>query len=219
GQFVNGVPVKAANGIAADLSMFYKTDFEIGDKDSYFNTGFSISNIGNKLTYTSSIEKDYMPTNMGIGFAWGVDFDAYNQLRLTLDLNKLLVPTPDTTDADGDGIYDYKQESTISGIFSSFGDAPGGFQEELNEVMLSFGVEYWYNKLFSVRGGYFYEHPSKGGRQFFTLGLGLRYNVFGLDFSYLVPSSQGQNPLDNTLRFTLLFDFNNLKEENKTPTE
>ncbi len=219
GQFVNGVPVKAANGIAADLSMFYTTDFKVNKKDSYFNTGFSISNIGNKLTYTSSVEKDYMPTNLGLGATWGINFDDYNQLSITLDFNKLLVPTPDTTDADNDGIYDYKQKSTISGMFSSFSDAPGGFKEELHEVMISTGIEYWYNNLFSVRAGYFYEHPTKGGRQYFTLGLGLRYNVFGLDFSYLVPSSQGQNPLDNTLRFTLIFDFNALKTPAAAPTE
>lgn len=219
GQFVNGVPVKAANGIAADLSLIYTTDFKVGDKKSYINTGFSISNIGNKLTYTSSVEKDYMPTNLGLGATWGVDFDDYNRLNLTLEFNKLLVPTPDTLDADADGIYDYKQKTTISGMFSSFSDAPGGFSEEMHEIMISAGVEYWYNNLFAVRAGYFYEHPTKGGRQFFTLGLGLRYNVFGLDFSYLVPSSQGQNPLDNTLRFTLIFDFNALKTPAEAPEE
>lgn len=219
GQFVNGVPVKAANGIAADLSLFYTTDFKINRKDSYFNTGLSISNIGNKLTYTSSVERDYMPTNLGLGATWGIHFDKYNEMCITLDLNKLLVPTPDTTDADNDGVRDYKQNSTISGMFSSFSDAPGGPREEFHEIMIASGLEYWYNNLFAVRAGYFYEHPAKGGRQYFTLGLGLRYNVFGLDFSYLVPSSQGQNPLDNTLRFTLLFDFNALKTMEEAPEE
>jgi len=126
-----------------------------------------------------------------------------------MDLNKLLVPTPDPsgTDADGDGTPDFRQVSTFSGILNSFGDAPGGFSEELREVMYSVGLEYWYDKQFAVRAGYFYEHATKGNRKYFTVGLGLKYNVFGLNISYLVPTTNQRNPLDNTLRFSLLFDF------------
>lgn len=204
---VNGVPIKPANGVAADISMYYTTDFESSD----LAVGGSISNIGNKITYTSNIEKDFIPTNLGLGVCYGINIDDYNRIAFSMDFNKLLVPTPDTVDADGDGIRDYKEESTVSGIFNSFSDAPNGFSEEVNEINVSTGVEYWYNKQFAARAGYFYEHPSKGGRQFFTVGLGVKYNVFALDFSYLIPTSNQNNPLDNTLRFTLSFDFSALK--------
>jgi len=208
GQFVNGVPIKPANGVAADLSFFYTTEFDMGDNDAFLNIGANIANIGNKVTYTSSAERDYIPTNLGFGTSLGINFDDYNQLAISIDFNKLLVPTPDTLDIDpADGIFDYKQKGPITGMFSSFSDAPNGFSEELNEITIGTGLEYWYNQQFAVRGGYFFEDPTKGGRQFFTLGLGLKYNVFGLDFSYLIPSSNQQNPLDNTLRFTLSFDF------------
>ena len=214
GQVVNGVEIKPAQGVAADISMFYTNEFETGGKDSELGLGLNISNIGNKITYTSSIEKDYIPTNLGIGAAYGVHFDDYNKLTLAVDLNKLMVPTPDSADSDPqNGIPDFKEQGVVSGMFSSFGDAPNGFSEELHEVIISTGLEYWYDNKFAVRTGYFYEHATKGGRQFFTVGLGLRYNVFGLDFSYLVPTSNNQNPLDNTLRFTLMFNLDALQAE------
>ena len=126
-----------------------------------------------------------------------------------MDINKLMAPTPDPagTDDDNDGVPDYKQVSTFSGIFGSFGDAQGGISEELRELMYSVGVEYWYDKQFAIRAGYFYEHATKGNRKYFTVGLGLKYNVFGLNISYLVPTTNQRNPLDNTLRFSMLFDF------------
>lgn len=213
GQFVNGIPIEPAKGVAADISLFYTKEFEQGDQDAYLNAGMNISNIGNKITYTNSIEKDFIPTNLGVGVTYGVFFDDYNELAISLDFNKLLVPTPDSTDANNDGVFDYKEQSVVSGVLSSFGDAPRGFSEELKEVILSAGLEYWYNNQFAVRAGYFNEAPEKGNRQFFTVGLGLKYNVFGLDFSYLIPSSNSQNPLDNTLRFTLAFDFASLQSE------
>ena len=123
------------------------------------------------------------------------------------DFNKLLVPTPTPEDADNDGIADYKQYSPIRGIFTSFSDAPGGFSEEMKEITIGTGVEYWYDNQFAVRTGYFYEHYSKGNRKYFSAGIGVKYNVFGLDFSYLIPTTNQRNPLDNTLRFTLTFDF------------
>ncbi len=211
GQVVNGVEIKPARGVAADLSMFYTNQFETGGKKSDLGIGLNISNIGNKITYTESIEKDYIPTNLGLGVAYGINFDDYNKITLAVDINKLLVPTPDSTDADQDGIPDFKEKSVVSGMLGSFSDAPNGFSEELHEVIVSTGLEYWYDEKFAVRTGYFFEHGTKGGRQFFTVGLGLRYNVFGLDFSYLVPTSNNQNPLDNTLRFTLMFNLDALK--------
>ena len=217
GQYVNGVEIKPANGVAADVSLFYTNDFKTGDKKSNIGLGMNISNIGNKITYTSSIEKDFIPTNLGLGAAYGVEFDDYNKLTIALDFNKLLVPTPDSTDTNpNNGILDYKEKSVVSGILGSFSDAPNGFSEELHEVIVSTGLEYWYDNKFAVRTGYFYEHATKGGRQFFTVGLGLRYSVFGLDFSYLVPSGNAQNPLDNTLRFTLMFDFSAFKSDSGT---
>jgi hypothetical protein len=123
-----------------------------------------------------------------------------------------LVPTPDTSGA-------YRNESTVQGIFKSFGDAPGGSKEELKEIDISTGIEYWYKDLFSVRTGFFYEDKTKGNRQFLTAGLGIKYNVFGLNFSYLVPTSNQKSPLDNTLRFTLYFDFDNIKKQEEAPAD
>ena len=140
-----------------------------------------------------------------------------DEFTITSDINKLLVPTPclgAECDQDGTGIPDYKEQSVVSGILSSFGDAPGGGSEELRELMYSFGMEYWYDKQFAVRAGYYTEAQTKGNRQFFTVGLGLKYNVFGLNFSYLVPTTNQRNPLDNTLRFSLIFDFQAFEGDN-----
>ena len=148
---------------------------------------------------------------MGLGSSLKLNLDAYNSITFSLDVNKLLVPTPcqgvgcDVSPADG--IPDFKQQSSIAGIFSSFSDAPEGFSEEMKELMYSAGIEYWYDNQFAVRAGYFNEHVQKGNRKFFTVGLGLKYNIFGLNFSYLIPTTSQRNPLDNTLRFSLLFDF------------
>jgi len=171
--------------------------------------GLALTNLGSKITYTNSINKDFIPANIGLGAAWNLDLDEFNRLTVAMDINKLMAPTPDpgAEDLDADGVPDYKQVSTFSGIFGSFGDAQGGISEELRELMYSFGIEYWYDKQFAVRTGYFYEHSTKGNRKYFTVGLGLKYNVFGLNISYLVPTTNQRNPLDNTLRFSLLFDF------------
>lgn len=209
GQEVGGEEITAGIAGAADLSMTYKTDLDLNNGDGFLTIGGALSNLGSKITYTNSINKDFIPANLGIGAALDMDFDQYNRLTVALDFNKLMAPTPDPSqeDLDGDGVPDYKQVSTFSGIFNSFGDAPGGFSEELRELMYSVGVEYWYDKQFAVRAGYFYEHATKGNRKYFTVGLGLKYNVFGLNISYLVPTTNQRNPLDNTLRFSLLFDF------------
>lgn len=215
GQEVNGQQIEVGTAGAADISLTYQTPVEVNGKESNLTLGMAITNIGSKITYTNAAnnEKDFIPTNLGIGAAWELNFDDYNSMTFTTDINKLLVPTrclgetDQDCDSDLNGIDDWREESPIGGIFSSFGDAPGGFSEEIKELMYSFGVEYWYDKQFAVRAGYYTENQTKGNRSFFTVGLGLKYNIFGLNFSYLVPTTNQRNPLDNTLRFSLLFDF------------
>jgi hypothetical protein len=211
GRIVEGNEIKPGKAGAADVSFTYKTPIKKDKSD--LTVGLAFSNLGSKITYTNSINRDYIPANMGLGAAWRMNLDEYNTLTFTADFNKLLVPTPCRSqtaadcDADGNAIPDYKEKSAISGAFSSFGDAPGGFSEELKEITTGIGAEYWYDDQFAVRAGYFYEHYSKGNRKYFSVGLGVKYNIFGLNFSYLVPTSNQRNPLDNTLRFSLIFDF------------
>lgn len=215
GQSVGGQEITIGMAGAADVSFSYQSPLDLKNMDSYLRLGLAVTNIGSKITYTNAAneERDFIPTNLGIGAAWDLIFDEHNSLSLIADVNKLLVPTPcfEDCDTDQDGIPDWKEASPISGIFSSFSDAPGGFNEELQEIMLSFGVEYWYDRLFAVRAGYYTESQTKGARRFITVGLGLKYNIFGLNFSYLVPTTNQRNPLDNTLRFSLMFDFGDLE--------
>lgn len=207
-QVVNGLEIKPGKAAAGDVSLYFRKPVELGgDLKTDISFGANISNIGSKITYTESAVKDFIPTNLGLGFGWEFDFDEHNELNFFADLNKLLVPSPDTADADNNGIFDYREKSPISGMFSSFGDASGGFKEELQEIMYSVGLEYWYDRQFAVRLGYFNEHSTKGSRKFLTAGLGVKYSVFGLNFSYLIPTTSQRDPLDNTMRFTLLFDF------------
>jgi hypothetical protein len=218
GQQVDGQTIGAGTAGAADISLTYDTEIEANGNASDLTLGVAITNIGSKITYTNAAnqQKDFLPTNLGIGGAWTINFDSYNSLTIATDINKLLVPTrcfdndqtpEDECDTDGNNVPDWREESPIGGIFSSFSDAPNGFDEELKELMYSFGLEYWYDKQFAVRAGYFTESRTKGDRHYFTVGLGLKYNIFGLNFSYLVPTTNQRNPLDNTLRFSLLFDF------------
>ncbi|MBK7095089.1 MAG: type IX secretion system outer membrane channel protein PorV [Saprospiraceae bacterium] len=208
GQRVDGVLIEAATAFAADLSMYYKSKVNIGDYKSKLTMGLTLSNLGNKITYTKDADtKEYLPQNLGIGAALEIPFDDYNTITLTADLNKLLLPTPTIDTA---GIVKYN-ESPITAALESFSDAPGGFVEEMREITYSLGAEYWYDKQFAIRAGYFYEHPLKGDRQFLTLGLGLRYNVYSMGVSYLVPTNSVRNPLDGTLRFTFSMDFTKTK--------
>ncbi|MEO1515306.1 MAG: type IX secretion system outer membrane channel protein PorV [Bacteroidota bacterium] len=213
GQSIGDVEITPGIAGAADISMTYKTDVNITQNTSELTLGAAITNLGTKISYTRSVNKDFIPANLGIGAAWTFNFDEFNTFTITTDINKLLVPTPCTgsrEDCDNDpenNIPDYKEKSMFSGLLGSFSDAPEGFNEELRELMFSFGVEYWYDKQFAVRAGYYTEDVTKGNRKFFTVGLGLKYNIFGLNFSYLVPTTNQRNPLDNTLRFSLLFDF------------
>ena len=214
---------KAGTSVAADLSGFYTKEVKISKKDAIWTAGLNISNIGAKMSYSETGTKDFIPTNFRLGTGIKVELDKYNTICLNADINKLLVPTqpeywPDSVDANGNKVIrageDPNSASVASALFSSWSDAPAGFEEEMKEINYSIGTEYWYDNQFAIRGGYFHEASTKGNRQFFTVGAGLRYNVFGLDFAYLIPTDQ-RNPLENTLRFTLLFNFDGLKKEAK----
>lgn len=215
GQAAGGVPTVAGQSIAADVAGYFQSPIRIGKQDADLAIGWNISNIGNKISYTETAIRDFIPINLRLGTAIATDFDDFNKMSLALDINKLLVPTPPIYD--GVDIVAGKDPdvSVVSGIFQSFGDAPGGFNEEMREFNYSIGTEYWYADQFAVRAGYFFEHDTKGARKFFTFGSGVKYNVFALDFSYLINASRsinGNNPLANTMRFTLVFDFG--KREN-----
>jgi len=208
--------IKPGISVAADIAIYYQHEFEIkGLKNSILAFGLDISNIGAKISYSNtSTLKDFIPTTLRLGPCFTIDIDDYNRLSFAIDFSKLLVPTPpiyypDSVGPDGKKVIKKGMDpdvSPIKGMIQSFYDAPYGFKEELQEINVAASVEYWYNNLFSIRAGYFYESKYKGDRQFFTLGAGLRYNVFGLDFSYLIPVRQN-NPMQNTLQFTLLFNF------------
>ncbi|MBA4408564.1 MAG: hypothetical protein C0397_03985 [Odoribacter sp.] len=213
GQLVNGVETHAGNSYAADVAFYYQNEIRINRKISTLAAGIDISNIGSKISYTDGETKDFIPTNLKLGVSYTTEMDKYNSITFAFDANKLLVPTPDSSKVD---IFNgtTSDKSPISGIFSSFTDAPGGMSEEFKEINFSVGAEYWYNKQFAVRVGYYYEDVTKGNRKFFTAGAGLKMNVFALDFSYLLPVAQN-NPLANTLRFTLSFDFEAFNKQRK----
>jgi len=222
GQTTNGNTISPGNAMGADFSLYYNKPLTIADRKAVYNFGLAISNIGTKISYTKSVNKDFIPTNLGIGNSLELYLDDYNSVTLAVDINKLLVPTPDPDLIDeangGNGIPDYKEVSGVVGMINSFGDAPTA-GEEFNELMYSVGLEYWYDKQFAVRVGHYNEHRNKGNRKFFTVGLGLKYSIFGLNFSYLVPTSNQRNPLDNTLRFSLLFDFGSQSGKDTTPSD
>jgi hypothetical protein len=206
--------ITPGNSYAADISFYYQNEMRVNRKESTISAGVAITNIGSKISYTDGEQKDFIPTNLRLGVGYKTEMDRYNTIGFYFDINKLLVPTPalDTVGIFGDRYGEDK--SPIAGIFSSFNDAPGGFSEELQEVNLSFGAEYWYNKQFALRAGYFYEHENKGNRKYFSAGAGLKLNVFALDFSYLMPTEQN-HPLANTLRFTLSFDFESFSNQRR----
>ena len=216
GQLAGGIPTVAGQSIAADISAYYTKPIRIGGKDIDLAFGGNISNIGSKLAYTETTDKDFIPINLRLGTSIGADFDEYNKMSFAFDINKLLVPTPPVYDSDDNIVAGMDPKvSVVSGIFQSFWDAPGGVREEFREINYSIGTEYWYANQFALRAGYFFEHDTKGGRKFFTFGSGVKYNVFALDFSYLINASRainGNNPLANTMRFTLVFDFGAIGE-------
>lgn len=201
---------QAGNAVAGDLSFFYTGADNNGQG---WNFGAALSNLGTKIGYTKdATQKDYIPANLSVGTVYKKVFDESNSIQFGIDLHKLMVPTPpeytDDPDLNEQINQEYRNKSVVNSWFSSFGDAPGGFGEELKEFQLSAGAEYSYNDQFFARLGYFFEDKTKGNRKYFTVGLGINYNIFGLNFSYLVPSGSGinRNPLSNTLRFGLVFD-------------
>jgi hypothetical protein len=196
---------------AADISGYYRNNVTLFDKDAEVALGVNFSNIGSKLSYTKGQTSDFIPMNLRIGGAGTLNFDEFNKMTLSIDLNKLLVPTP--PEYEGTEIVAGKDPnvSVPAAIFQSFYDAPGGFSEELHEITYSFGAEYWYNDQFAIRGGYFHENQWKGNRKFFTAGAGFKLKGFTIDFSYLMPTTSN-HPLARTLRFSLSFDSNAFKK-------
>lgn len=210
---VQGGGTKPGNTVAVDLSMYYNKPLNLNTMDAELAFGFNISNVGAKISYNNPEQQDYLPANLRLGSAFTLNFDKSNRLTTALDFNKLLVPTPPVLDDNGNVISGQEYDrSLISSVLGSFGDAPDGISEELQEVMIAFGAEYWYNDIFALRGGYYYENPDKGDRSYFTVGLGLRYQMFGFDFAYLIPNQQN-HPLSDTLRFSLLLNLDKSGDE------
>lgn len=205
---------RAGNAFAADIAGYLTKYFVSGDSEPLWTFGFNISNIGTKISYGGN-QSMFIPTNLRVGTGILYPFDDYNALSLNIEANKLLVPTPPIKDPTKPDEYarkieEYQKTSSIAGIFKSFGDAPGGFKEELQEINLGIGAEYSYNNRFFLRAGYQYQHPNKGNLQYFTAGAGFKMSVFSLDASYLI-SAVPSNPLDQTLRFSLSFDMDGIR--------
>lgn len=212
------------SAFAADLAMYYQNYLNIGDRECQLGLGLNVSNIGSKINFGGSDNSEFIPTNLRIGASLMIPVDEYNRFTIAADANKLLVPTYPSeaqyNDAPDKANYndytDYVQKkyydiSSISGIFKSFGDAPGGFKEEMQEVQWSLGGEYTYHDQFSLRAGYHNESANKGNRKYFTVGAGFKMNVFSLDAGYVIATAKS-NPLDQTLRFTLSFDMDGIKD-------
>jgi hypothetical protein len=198
----NGVTYRAGSSVAGDIHFYYQGVKSNGEG---FNWGATLSNLGSKISYTSdATQKDYIPANFALGGSYTKVFDADSKLSFALDLNKLLVPTP-PTDTAAAALADYRDKGVVSSWFSSWGDSEGS---ELKEFNVSMGAEFTYKNQFAFRAGYFYEDRTKGDRRYFTLGAGLNYSTYGLNFAYIVPTGSGvnRNPLSNTLRFSLLYN-------------
>lgn len=218
GQYVQGQDTKAGLAGAADIGLYYKQNFEVKNfKGGTLMAGLSITNIGNKVSYSNNLEdvdRNFLPAalRLGIGFDWHIN--DYNSVGFYGEAYKLLVPTPPFTRNDTIIAGRTNRVNVMQGIFQSFGDAPGGFKEEMQEIMWSLGAEYWWRDIVAVRLGYFHESKYKGDRQYVALGVSLQYKMVGLDFSYLIPTSQtsGSNPLKNTLRVGVNFTFDRKKK-------
>jgi hypothetical protein len=227
-RVVSEEDAKPGIAFAADLGFYYQNDFRLDGKDVNWAAGISLSNLGTPISYTVDAEAVPLPSNMRLGTSFEFELDDFNSISVSLDLNKLLVPTPpiylqDTVDDEGDLIVDRGKEpsSIVQGMAQSFWDAPGinyddgtystRLREELAEFMIGFGAEYWYRDQFAIRTGYFHESAVKGNRKYLTFGVGLKLNIFSLDFAYLVPTNGMQSPLANTIRFSLGFDFANFR--------
>ncbi len=218
GFYSGGEATKPGISVAADISAYYRREIDLLNKDALLSFGGNISNIGSKMSYSDSQTSDFIPINMRLGTACTFELDQYNKITLTIDINKLLVPTPPLYDiSNPDSIIAGKNPDIAVpvAIFQSFIDAPGGFKEELHEITYSYGAEYWYNDQFAIRTGYFHENETKGNRKYFTAGAGLRLSGFTVDFSYLMPTVQN-HPLARTLRFSLSFDISALRNTTKS---
>ena len=223
GSISNYADAKAGNSFSVDLGIYYNKEITLANRTSELSFGSHFSNIGGKITYGSSKSLDFIPINFRVGSSIKTFLDQYNSLTFALDFNKLMVPSPPIYEVDINGNYiidpltnqpqiqrgKNPNRSVLSGMFSSFSDAPDGFSEEIKEITVSSGLEYWYREIFSFRGGYFFENMDKGGRRFLTLGLGIKYNNLGVDFSYL-STSQNDHPLAETMRFSVAFLFDNI---------
>ena len=207
-----------ASAVAADLAMYYNNYFTMGSRECQLGLGLNISNVGSKISYYGDDRSQFLPANLRLGASLLIPVDEYNRFAISADANKLLVPTvpkqqegESTADYQDRVIREYSDVSAISGIFKSFSDAPGGFKEELQEIQWSVGAEYVYHDQFSLRAGYHHESQNKGNRKYFTVGGGFRMNVFSLDVGYVISTAQS-NPLDQTLRFSLAFDMDGIKD-------
>ena len=229
----------AASTFAVDISSYYQSEeIPMNSFDGRWRAGINISNLGSKLKYDETGQESFLPTNLALGAGFDFILDEYNTVGVTAQFNKLLVPTPPIygtertfEDLDGDGVYDPNVDALISdtngviykgqdpnvnffkGVFQSFGDAPNGFSEELNELTWALGAEYWYRDVFAFRAGYFNEHETKGARKFFSLGAGFKYTTINIDISYLISTSKVISPLEGTLRFGLTFNFGDEYDE------
>ena len=206
------------SAFAADLALYYQNYLNIGQRECQLGIGMNVSNIGSKITMGEDANSEFIPTNLRLGAALMIPVDEYNRFTLAADANKLLVPTyPHQNEGESTEDYqrrvqkDYYDVSSIGGIFKSFGDAPGGFKEELDEISLSVGAEYVYHDQFSVRAGYHHESANKGNRKYFTVGAGFKMSAFTLDAGYVIATAKS-NPLDQTMRFSLTFDMDGLKD-------
>lgn len=207
-----------ASAFAADIAAYYQNYVVIGQRECQLGVGLDISNIGSKITFGDEEYSEFLPANLRLGASLMIPIDEYNRITLAADANKFLVPTvPQQEEGEDAAEYkdrvlrEYNDVSAISGIFKSFSDAPGGFKEELEEINYGLGAEYVYNDKFALRAGYHHESQSKGNRKYFTVGAGFKMNVFSLDAAYVVATAKS-NPLDQTLRFTLSFDMDGLKD-------
>ena len=217
-RFVYTEDNSPASAFAADIAAYYQNYINIGQRECQLGVGLNISNIGSKITFSGKEYGEFLPANMRLGASLMIPIDEYNRITLAADANKYLVPTvPKQMEGEDNSEYEdrvhreYDDVSAISGIFKSFSDAPGGFKEELEEINYGLGAEYVYNDKFSLRAGYHHESQSKGNRKYFTVGAGFKMNVFSLDAAYVVATAKS-NPLDQTLRFTLSFDMDGIKD-------
>ena len=208
GQNVGTTQTHAANAGAADLGLYYQKAIK-ATRPSEYALGLQISNLGSKISYSDNMDSEFLPANLRLGGRYTTNLDQFNQISVMMDFNKLLVPTPPVYNDSTGAIFAGMDPNVgvFQGAIQSFYDAPNGFKEEIQEISLSIGAEYWYNKVLALRAGYFYEAKNKGARQYLTLGAGIKYNVMGLDISYLIATSAlNNNPLKNTLRVGLNFD-------------